>query len=418
MNKPFAIALLGCAAVLTAGCLRIVVHGDPTLAAERMPETVVRAFKAAMPPVRIATYNVSLHGNAAGELVKRLEKDDLNARRIAAVIQNVRPDIVLLNEFDYDAEGRAADLFQRRYLEQPQFGEKAIHYPYRYLASVNTGVASGFDLDRDGSIGKSGRAYGNDAWGFGLYPGQYGMLLLSRYPIDAARIRSFKHLKWSTMPDAKAPVITATGQPWFATAAWQKMPVSSKSHWDVPVQTPQGEIHVLASHPTPPSFDGPENRNGLRNKAELDLWNAYLSAPDARWLCDDGGQCGGLKPQESFVILGDLNADPQDGDGEHAGIANLIAHPRVAKYAAPESDGGANTARKYARTRAGNVRTHTADFGPTVGTLRVDYVLPSADFDVLRSGVFWPVAPNPKSQWVGASDHHMVWLDIRTPPPK
>src|SRR3546814_2632341 len=53
-----------------------------------------------------------------------------------------------------------------------------------YLAPVNTGVPSGLDLDGSGTVGGEGRDRGNDAWGYGLHPGQYGMLVLSRYPID------------------------------------------------------------------------------------------------------------------------------------------------------------------------------------------------------------------------------------------
>ncbi len=38
--------------------------------------------------------------------------------------------------------------------------------------------------------------------------------------------------------------------------------LSSKSHWDVPINVNGRVLHVLASHPTPPVFDGPEDRNG------------------------------------------------------------------------------------------------------------------------------------------------------------
>jgi hypothetical protein len=157
--------------------------------------------EAAPAPLRIATYNTSLYSDETGGLIAELEGDSEHARKIAAVLQQVRPDLVLLNEFDYDDAHRAADLFQQRYLETAQpGGGKPLHYAYRYLAPVNTGVQSGLDLDNNGQIGGDGRARGNDAWGYGLHPGQYGMLVLSRYPIDEAKVRSFQLLKWSTMP--------------------------------------------------------------------------------------------------------------------------------------------------------------------------------------------------------------------------
>ena len=98
--------------------------------------------------LRVATYNTSLYSDDDGGLIRELEGDSAHARKIAAVLQKVRPDLVLLNEFDYDDAQRAADLFQQRYLEVPQAGGgEALRYPYRYLAPVNTGVPSGLDLD-------------------------------------------------------------------------------------------------------------------------------------------------------------------------------------------------------------------------------------------------------------------------------
>ena len=137
--------------------------------------------------IRVATFNTSLYSDQAGGLIQRLQRGDASARKIAAVIQHQRPDLLLLNEFDYDAEGRAADLFQKCYLGKAQFGQKPITYKYRYFAPVNTGVPSGFDLNGDGKT-----EGGNDAFGFGNHPGQYGMLVLSKFPIDKRVVRSFQ----------------------------------------------------------------------------------------------------------------------------------------------------------------------------------------------------------------------------------
>src|SRR3546814_2144452 len=122
-----------------AGCGRMHVYGDPQAYAAGAGDTL-----------RIATYNASLNDDAAGGLVRRRESGDERARRIAAVLQRVRPDIVLLNEFDHDAAHRAADLFQHDYLERAQpGGGDPLHYPYRYLAPVNTGVPSGLDRSEE-----------------------------------------------------------------------------------------------------------------------------------------------------------------------------------------------------------------------------------------------------------------------------
>lgn len=401
-NRLPALISLALLAVFAAGCVRVQVHDDPK-AAEAMSETAT---------LRIATYNTSLYDDADGGLVRRLEAGDAGARKIAAVLQRARPDVVLLNEFDYDADGRAADLFQQRYLEVAQHGGEPLRYPYRYFAPVNTGVPSGLDLDHDGRIGGDGRARGNDAWGYGLHPGQYGMLLLSRYPIDSSQARSFQLLKWSALPGAREPRDPASGAPWYPPAIWSQLRLSSKSHWDVPVRTPLGVIHVLASHPTPPVFDGAEDRNGARNHDELRLWAEYLSPGDKPWLCDDRGRCGGLPGDAAFVILGDMNADPIDGDGARGAIAQLLEHPRVDADHVPRSVGAPQRAADYGLARKGDTATHTGDFGPKAGTLRLDYVLPSRGLGLRDSGVFWPARESADAAIADGSDHHLVWVDL------
>jgi len=367
-------------------------------------------------PLRLATYNTSLYSDEAGGLIAELEGDSAHARKIAAVLQQVRPDMVLLNEFDFDPAHRAADLFQQRYLETAQpGGGQPLHFAYRYLAPVNTGVPSGLDLDNNGVVGGQGRSRGNDAWGYGLHPGQYGMLVLSRYPIDEAQVRTFQLLKWSALPGAIRPVDPRTGKSFYSDTVWPQLRLSSKSHWDVPVKTPGGTVHMLVSHPTPPVFDGPEKRNAARNHDELRLWSEYLGAGEKPWLCDDQGRCGGLARDARFVILGDLNNDPADGDGRHEAIVELIEHPRVLRYPTPRSVGAEQTSLAYAEkgiTRRGAPFHATGDFGPKSGTMRLDYVLPSTGFTPVGSGVFWPAQDSPEAAIADGSDHHLVWVDV------
>ncbi|WP_238692113.1 endonuclease/exonuclease/phosphatase family protein [Xanthomonas arboricola] len=388
----------------------------------RTPASAATSDRATGDPVptqlRIATYNTSLYSDEAGGLVRELQGDSAHARKIAAVLQRVRPDLVLLNEFDFDTDHRAADLFQQRYLQvaQPGGGEP-LRYPYRYLAPVNTGVPSGLDLDSNGTVGGDGRSRGNDAWGYGLHPGQYGMLVLSRYPIDAQSVRSFQLLKWSALPGALRPLDPGTGRSFYSDAIWSQLRLSSKSHWDVPVRTPLGVVHALVSHPTPPVFDGAEKRNAARNHDELVLWRAYLdnAADSKRWLCDDKGICGGLAADAHFVILGDLNNDPIDGAGRHDAIRALINHPSVLQYPTPRSDGGPEKTAEYAAqgiVHTGDPHQVTGDFGPQAGTMRLDYVLPSHQFTLIGSGIFWPASTAPEAAIADGSDHHAVWVDV------
>jgi hypothetical protein len=364
--------------------------------------------------IRVATFNTSLYSDQAGGLVERLRKDDPAARKIAAVIQRQRPDVLLLNEFDYDAEGLAADLFQENYLAKAQFGQNPLTYRYRYFAPVNTGVPSGFDLNRDGKTGG-----GDDAFGFGKHPGQYGMLVLSQFPIDRRSVRTFRKFLWKDMPHALEPV-NADGSPWYSAEAWNVFRLSSKSHWDVPVNTPFGTLHLLASHPTPPVFDGPEDRNGRRNHDEIRFWGEYVRNRGSQWIVDDLGLRGGLRENQRFVIAGDLNADPADGDGIPGTIVDLLENPMLLRMTTPRSegaveaalaDGGANS------THQGAHRHDTGSFGPKVGNLRLDYVLPSVGLRVLDKGVFWPKRGETGNDWLDATDHRMVWVDLTSTNP-
>ncbi|OPZ13591.1 MAG: hypothetical protein BWZ07_00424 [Alphaproteobacteria bacterium ADurb.BinA280] len=381
-------------------------HGDlpspPATLAELAPPTM---------SLRVATYNTSLNDDAPGGLIRRLQGDDVHAGKIAAVLQHVRPDIVLLNEFDYDADHRAADLFQQRFLNRGQYGQSPIDYPHRYLAPVNTGLPSGLDIDSDGHTDGPG-----DAWGFGRHAGQYGMLLLSRFPLDATAVRTFQNLRWSSLPGARQPRQPGASKDWYSSDIWSQLRLSSKSHWDVPIETPLGRLHVLASHPTPPVFDGPEKRNALRNFDEIRLWVEYLNNTQDAWLTDDQGRQGGLPEQTSFVLLGDQNADPVDGGSIEHAIVQLLSHPRVLDYPAPRSTQGRIAAERAGGsnlTQQGDPDEDTGNFGPRSGNLRVDYVLPSRQFRVVNSGVFWPAPEQIGADWVTVSDHRLVWLDLQ-----
>ena len=204
---------------------------------------------------------------------------------------------------------------------------------------------------------------------------------------------------------------------------WAALRLSSKSHWDAGVRLPGGALlHVLASHPTPPVFDGKEDRNGLRNAAEILFWRDYIDGAD--WIADDDGLPGGLPDGAAFVIVGDLNNDPVDGDGTHGAVWALLDHPRIQNLA-PRSLGGAEAAALQGGVNAehqGDPGLDTADWrdeaGEGPGNLRVDYVLPSSDLTVLGSGVFWPAAADPLARLVGegfpvvSSDHRLVWVDV------
>ena len=356
--------------------------------------------------LRIATYNASLTRSGPGLLLRAIEKGtDAQVANVVSIIQHVRPDILLLNEFDYDVEGRASAAFRAAL----NSGPNAIDYPHSFSSEPNTGTLSGFDLNDDGNIGGP-----QDAFGYGTFPGQYGMLLLSKLPIGA-NPRTFSKLRWKDLPQARLPK-QPDGGPYPSQDAQDILRLSSKSHWDIPIETPNGTIQMLASHPTPPVFDGPEDRNGLRNADEIRFWTLYLNG---EVFVDDNGHSA-KRTDGPAIVLGDLNADQNDGDGIHASIEELLTHPALADPK-PESRGAAEAGQMGAANANHDTppALDTADWndnrGP--GNLRVDYVLPTRDLTVTDAGVFWPAPSDPLHSLLGsgkstASDHRLVWIDI------
>lgn len=366
--------------------------------------------------VRFATFNCSLNRERAGGLATDLEtRDNLQAQRIARILQQVRPDVLLLNEFDYDEEGLALKRFRENYLALGQGDLKPLEYGYSFTGPVNTGVDSGLDLNRDGKLGTA-----DDAFGYGRHPGQYGMVVLSRFPIESNAIRTFQRFRWRDMPNALWPVVPETGEPYYSEEIASVFRLSSKSHWDVPIQIGAERIHFLVCHPTPPVFDGDEDRNGMRNHDEIRLWADYVGgAVDGKgradYLYDDQGRRGGLDGEALFVIAGDMNADPVDGDHREGAIDLLLKHPRI-QDPQPASEGGGEQARLQGGKNAehrGDPRHDTGDFNDrSVGNLRIDYVLPSKEMVVRGAGVFWPTQDRPDFDSVQASDHRLVWVDL------
>lgn len=362
--------------------------------------------------LRIATFNVAMGFDRAGEMAEALRSGDNDRLRgVAEILQRVRPDVVLLNEFDYDPDIDAAALLDRHYLSRPQAGQEPIAYPYHFRAPVNTGVDSGLDLDGDGATGGPG-----DAWGFGRFPGQYGMLVLSRLPIDTGRTRTFQAFRWAALPGAQPPR-HPDGRPFYDERTWEQLRLSSKSHWDVVLDLGGSELHLLAHHPTPPVFDGPEDRNGRRNFDEIRFWREYTDPEGAGAMIDDRGVAGGLPRGATFVIAGDFNADPHDGDSAPGAIAQLLDAPWIDAGCIPRSAGGAAASMTQGGANGqhrGDPAADTSDFNDRrTGNLRLDYVLPSAGLDVLGCGVFWPEPGEPGAEAAALSDHRLVWLDIR-----
>ncbi len=357
--------------------------------------------------VRIALFNIR---ELSTDKIAEVDTDGVGVnaqlRAAAEIITEVRPDILVLNEVDHDYDDfgstltTAARAFARNYLET---AEEPIEYLYAYAAPNNTGMLSGVDLNGDGIVAgqehQGGREHGDDSYGFGVYPGQYSMAILSRHPVISGESRTFQRLLWRDQPGNHLP------GDFYSEEALAEMRLSSKSHQDVPVAIDGKRLHLFLSHPTPPVFDGDEDRNGRRNFDEIMLWRQYIDGEPA--LVDDNGRQGGYAAGMPFVVVGDLNAAEGDAavyDGV-AAIDQLLQHTAIQDPVEWVVSPGAPD----------NPRA-TTEFGD-MGR-RIDYVLPSRGIEIVGGGVYWPSAdedPDGNTRALLASDHRLVWLDLVIP---
>ena len=378
----------------------------------------------------------------------------IQIRNIAAIIQKNRPDVLLLTEFNNDGTGTdmtALQAFQDNYLGVAQSlnsvdgGDmlEPIHYPVVRNYATNTGLLpedAALDFGNDG-----GKGLPNGAHGFGFYHGHYGFALMSKFAVDSDNTRTFQTLKWAAMPGEKVPTIPLAdaevnpcvaanlpagmkcGDPWYNDAEWQAIRLSSKNHVDAPIIIPTANgdkvIHALMSHPTPPAFDNIAWHNRYRNGAENKLWVSYLN--NEAWLVDDQGKAGGFTGTD-FVIMGDLNADPEFASGKDYGIRNLMVDHLLVNHDVSASTGSmaaVSTGAELEDNSKGHPypATRTSTFGS-----RVDYAVPSATLEVKNTGVYWQAEGQPgrllfNDPRVGergsdkevSSDHRFVWVTVK-----
>ncbi|MEI2807408.1 endonuclease/exonuclease/phosphatase family protein [Albidovulum sp.] len=337
----------------------------------------------------MATFNADLTREGPGLLLRDiLTAKDPQVEAAAAVIAAAGPDVILLTGIDYDLDGVALAAFAGR------VAAAGADYPHRVALRPNTGMATGLDLDGDGRTGGPG-----DAQGFGRFAGEGGMAVLSRLPLG--QTTDYSAFLWRDLP---GNLMAGAGLP-EEVAAVQRL--STTGHWAVPVAlTDGGSLTLLAWLATPPVFDGPEDRNGRRNHDEAAFWQRLLD-----------GDLPFAAPAAPFILLGDANLDPVDGEGQAAALLSLLGDARL-QDVRPESPGAAAAGQGGANAHhQGQATLDTADWpdDPGPGNMRVDYVLPSAGLAVEKAGVWWPAPGAAADRAAAASRHRLVYVDIRLP---
>ena len=292
-------------------------------------------------------------------MLRDLVTGDEQAEAALAVIAAARADIVLLLDVDWDYEGRGLAALVEA------LAARGASYPYAVALRPNSGTPSGIDLDGDGD------AYGpRDALGYGWFTGDSGLALLSNRPLGTPQDHS--GVLWSARSDAVRVL---------PEAARNVVPLATTAQWTVPVTSGTTEITLVTMAAGTPVFDGPEDRNGLRNRDEIGFVVDLASEADMP------------------LVLGRANLDPERGEGIREAIDALLAHPDLQDPIPAAPDGGTETA-----------------MWESVGPMRVDYVLPPRALDVTGAGVLRPGPDDPLAEAAeDAGSGRLVWVDVTVP---
>lgn len=335
-------------------------------------------------PLRIATYNTELGRDGPGLLVRDITSGkDKQVGAVVAVIARNAPDVIALQGIDWDLDNRALTALQT------VLTNAGHPMPFSFSARPNSGLRTGLDMNGDGYLGDP-----EDAQSFGRFTGWRGIAVLSRFPIQTDAVRNLSDVLWKDVPDAEPP-LKPDGTIFPSEAAWAEQRLSNTGHWIVPIDLDDGRtLSLLTFQAAPPVFDGPEDRNGLRNAAEILMWRHVLD-----------GHFGEVP--KNPVIAGGANLDPVDGDGRHTAIQTLLSDARL-QDSLPISP-GAEAAPDEGHQ--GENALDTVDW-PRVGRLRVDYVLPGAEWKITGSGVDWPIEAEAAKLVDEASRHRLVWVDV------
>lgn len=295
---------------------------------------------------RVATWHGEFSRKHPGLLLRDLLRDD-PVPGVATLLETA-PDVLLLSNFDYDAGYAALGALQTH------LQTAGLDLPHSFALRPNTGLSTKLDLDGDGRRGGP-----RDAQGYGWFSGQGGLAVLSAFPLSLQQ--DLSSLLWHDAPDTAI----ATDDPGYGVQR-----LSTSAHWGVDVATPDGTVTLLTLAATPPVFDGPEDRNGRRNRDEVLLWAHVLN-----------GKIG-VTPANPVIVLGNFNLDPNGGQGIRPAMAEVLGHPRL-----QDPLPGLTTAQ-----------------WDKVGALRVSYVLPDAQLMTINAGIM-PHVPE-----MGA--HQLVWVDV------
>ena len=338
--------------------------------------------------LRLVFWRIDLGARGPGYALRDIRAGaDLPSLK-ADIIDHLSPDVLVISELDYDHDLVTLHAFGAL------IADRGTALPHVFAFPSNAGLRMGRDMNDDGRDDGP-----DDTQGYGHFAGQRALALLSRLPIDAEAARDFSGFLWKDLPNARLPELEPS--------VLEAQRLSSTGHWDIPILTSATQrLHLLIYQAGPPVFGGRSLRNLYRNHDETAFWLTLLE-----------GRLPMPPPDGPFVLMGGSNLDPNDGDGLHGAMRALLTSPLL-QDPQPQSEGAIQAANgEFSAAHVGPHALDTVYWPRQPGNLRVSYILPAAEIDVLSSGVLWPAPDSPDAELAAALDtleisHRPVWLDL------
>ncbi|SHI20550.1 endonuclease/exonuclease/phosphatase family protein [Ferrimonas marina] len=394
--------------------------------------------------VRFATYHVDMaYDEPMG--YNRLVQETSNRtnprlQNLAAMLQQEisggRPDVLLLTGFATQvresgiADEVAIRQFQENYLEVSQgAGLSPLNYNYRYVAATNSGQLMALDVDGDGIRSQ----YPEDTNGYGYFHGQDSFVLLSRYELDTAQVRTFRDFKWADVDDARAPGMGDNNT--MPDEVFRELSIMSSNMVDIPLKLPDGRrVSLVATQLESPAPRDDTQRPYQRSRDQLRFLADYIDdRGKGDYIQDDNQRPGGVALNRPFVLLGHLASDEDqrahtlavegqesyDGD---SGSVNLLLTSYLLRFGPALNQNAPGSAGATDYFRDSNSPHLNGQTWTNINGWRTDYVLPHNDLFVADMGVFWPALGASGSEWLYdvdgnqpsslSSGKRLVWMDI------
>jgi hypothetical protein len=139
--------------------------------------------------IRIATFAAPLGHKGPALLLRDMGRQDGEKDAILGVMTHTFPNILLLTNVDYERDGLSMQALADR-----------MGFAHFFLLLPNTRMPMGLNLDGNSRVGEA-----RDTQAFGMFSGDSGMALLSRWPIDTDAVQDLSALLWRDLPWATLP---------------------------------------------------------------------------------------------------------------------------------------------------------------------------------------------------------------------